>query len=616
MPPLHISNVELGVCECPPGRSGPSCEELYWGACRTSEKAIHMFYAIGHLKSCACIKQIVKVALPNDNSANFYLSAVGRGGERSYRLCFERKGVAEDQQFSDIPSLTDSNVIWRTLSHHITQVGTEQPQGNCSEACRGGQVPLDKCPQRCSERGSCVDGTCKCMIGFEGKSCEAHVSNRNHRREFGCVNNCGFRGNCENGFCHCEPGYWGIDCTRSKAYEAEPGKAMEEGGKAYSRTQIKIYRYELPFTVAPYQYRDDWYPKDPSLYNAFLQFFTLFSNDTVVRVENPHEANFFYLPLFVFLNDDNGGDVYSFTKRALAYVNLTYPHLWGRNQGKDHFFWLPGDLGACWLRDEPLVQNPIKVVHWGLEVNAAQYVKMPHYHWVVREKVNKEYHCFKAERDIVAPCWMGSPVYALTGDKEIDSKGNDEAAMAEQVFKDALGAHGNTTMLKRPYLLFFGGSIRKKQFEYSGGARQAFHKYVLSGEDKAPSDVKFGGGKVSYREATFCLAPYGDGWGNRIVHIMQAACIPVIVQDHVYLPFEDLLDYSLFSLRMRVEDMPHLLEVLRRVTPDQIQRYREEMFKVYKAFSWVQTFDGQAYDYVIKSLRRRLTNLQGMHYSH
>ena len=36
--------------------------------------------------------------------------------------------------------------------------------------------------------------------------------------------------------------------------------------------------------------------------------------------------------------------------------------------GKDHFVWLPGDLGACWLLDEPEVQNPIKVVHWGLQV--------------------------------------------------------------------------------------------------------------------------------------------------------------------------------------------------------------------------------------------------------
>ena len=30
--------------------------------------------------------------------------------------------------------------------------------------------------------------------------------------------------------------------------------------------------------------------------------------------------------------------------------------------------WMTGDLGACWLLDETLLQNPIKVVHWGLQV--------------------------------------------------------------------------------------------------------------------------------------------------------------------------------------------------------------------------------------------------------
>jgi hypothetical protein len=199
----------------------------------------------------------------------------------------------------------------------------------------------------------------------------------------------------------------------------------------------------------------------------------------------------------------------------------------------------------------------------------------------------------------------------LNGSKDHDAKGHEEESMAEQVYRDAMGQGNTSDVPKRPYLLFFGGSIRPQQFEYSGGARQAFQKYVLKAN---PTDVIFGGGINRYREATFCFTPYGDGWGNRIVHVMQGACIPVIVQDHVYLPLEDVLDYSAFSIRMRVEDMPNLLEVLRQVTPEQIKRYREEMFKVHKAFSWVRTFDGQAYEYTIKSLRRKLTNLWGMHY--
>lgn len=79
---------------------------------------------------------------------------------------------------------------------------------------------------------------------------------------------------------------------------------------------------------------EDWKFSTTSLYSAFLHFFDLFANDTVVRVENPDKANLFYVPLFSFLNDDNAGDIYGYAKRAMAYVNSTYPHLWGRNQGK------------------------------------------------------------------------------------------------------------------------------------------------------------------------------------------------------------------------------------------------------------------------------------------
>lgn len=35
---------------------------------------------------------------------------------------------------------------------------------------------------------------------------------------------------------------------------------------------------------------------------------------------------------------------------------------------QDHFIWIPGDIGACWLLGPPIQQNPIKIVHFGLQV--------------------------------------------------------------------------------------------------------------------------------------------------------------------------------------------------------------------------------------------------------
>ena len=48
---------------------------------------------------------------------------------------------------------------------------------------------------------------------------------------------------------------------------------------------------------------------------------------------------------------------------------------------------------------------------------------------------------------------------------------------------------------KRPYLLYFGGSIRQTELQYSGGARQAFHTYIYL---RNHSRVKLGGGGKEY----------------------------------------------------------------------------------------------------------------------
>ncbi len=48
----------------------------------------------------------------------------------------------------------------------------------------------------------------------------------------------------------------------------------------------------------------------------------------------------------------------------------------------------------------------------------------------------------------------------------------------------------------------------------------------------------------------YCLAPYGWGWGIRLSQIILSGCVPVIIQPHVFQPFEDLLDYSQFAIRL------------------------------------------------------------------
>jgi hypothetical protein len=59
---------------------------------------------------------------------------------------------------------------------------------------------------------------------------------------------------------------------------------------------------------------------------------------------------------------------------------------------------------------------------------------------------------------------------------------------------------------------------------------------------------------------------------------MLSACIPVIVQEHVYQSFEDVIPYSDFAITLSVRDIPYLLQILEAVPFEQIIEYRKQMW--------------------------------------
>lgn len=51
--------------------------------------------------------------------------------------------------------------------------------------------------------------------------------------------------------------------------------------------------------------------------------------------------------------------------------------------------------------------------------------------------------------------------------------------------------------------------------------------------------------------SVFCAAATGDGWATRIEDAIQHGCIPVIIHDGVHGPFENILEYDTFSIRIK-----------------------------------------------------------------
>ncbi|KAG0501166.1 hypothetical protein HPP92_001238 [Vanilla planifolia] len=126
----------------------------------------------------------------------------------------------------------------------------------------------------------------------------------------------------------------------------------------------------------------------------------------------------------------------------------------------------------------------------------------------------------------------------------------------------------------RPTLLFFRGrTIRKDE----GIVRQRLAK-VLEGYSDVHFEDSFATGEgikastLGMRSSKFCLHPAGDTPSScRLFDAIVSHCVPVIVSDHIELPFESELDYSDFSLFFSVGEAlkpGYMVSQLRAVSKD------------------------------------------------
>ncbi|KXZ42907.1 hypothetical protein GPECTOR_112g277 [Gonium pectorale] len=540
-------NAETGRCECPWGYGG-SCGNLW-------------------PKNCECYMLCQKMYCGSVVQNNFCTHELGR--ELPSARCWRHRDPAAPPT-SLLPEEDDpfNKTVWY---RHFTwdesgykELEEEPSLWGTSNWSGGHKVhPLNRCPNRCSNgRGVCFrwghkpEPECLCHKGYNGTDC----SQVDNSEACWFAPDCGGRGTCRSGFCHCQPGYFGVGCHRSTAY-----KPAAEGTVPDVRqyTQLKIYMYDLPWNVAfPYEYNDGHHSRD-MMYAAYEYFMQYFLNDTVVRTENPYEANLFYVPLLLYFYVGNVKDPVPHATRVLDYIRTNWP-FYNRTGGRDHFYFMTGDRGTChvprWMQDEC-----IKVVHFGMQKERLAWMDIR----------NQEYGCIQ---------WLVS-----TG-----------------------GHDGNRTLL-----FFFAGGVGVPG-EYSGGVRQAI-KRLLDSVNPKPPDVEFIDGRANnYREllrkSKFCIAPYGFGWGLRLVQAMEFGCIPVIIQDWVYQAFEEYLPYEEFSVRMPLAGVGHLIEVLRSFDEQALAALRLGMARHYRAFIWNREWGGTAYEWTLAGLQRRLDNMRAEHF--
>lgn len=167
-------NSATGECECPFGRAGKACEEDLLPACRLTPES-NAYCGHVWIKPCQCIQQCREYLCEADCDAWINLNPG--------RHCFEREGIAEkEHQTIDPPSENETGVkYYRFALNRAEYQEISYQEAMVHPGSKEHSLPLDECPDRCSERGACIkltddpDGTprCFCYHGFHGVRCES-----------------------------------------------------------------------------------------------------------------------------------------------------------------------------------------------------------------------------------------------------------------------------------------------------------------------------------------------------------------------------------------------------------------------------------------------------------
>jgi len=570
------------------GRAGPTCEVDLLSACQELPRSDIRSCGTYAPKNCECFRQCYDYYCHGEKNI---LKCEHELGQKLGEIkCYRYKGKPREEQKSFLPKVGD-DVEWYWGSPSEWGPGDTMPETRKlpnSEwfKCKGGNtlMPPDECPNKCSEHGICVKDPwrnyCLCRKGYKGEDC----SKEDSEEDCWFSPTCGRHGTCKRGFCHCEPGWWGFGCGRSKAFSLAP-----EAKAIPSRSTLRIYMYDLPARIAyPGEYDDGAFGRD-AMYIGYEYFIKSFLKDWAVRTENPHEANLFFVPALLYFYVGNVRDPIPHLTRVIQHISWNFP-FWNRTGGRDHFFWMSGDKGSCMLPRE-LQDTAIKVVHFGMNMKDIDWQDVP----------NKDYACVRPVRDIVTP-----PVADLPFVRE---------GKPHELYQKILARQGDDG-LTRDLLFFFVGGVQQGDLKYSGGARQALYKHLhtINYTDVLVHEGRRDDYETLFLRSKFCVTPYGYGWGLRLSIAMMHACIPIVIQDHVYQPFEELLPYHEFSVRLAVRDIPHIVDILRQYTEVDLKALRLNMAKHYKAFLWPEELGGGAYNATLLALRRRLFNYASEYY--
>lgn len=87
----------------------------------------------------------------------------------------------------------------------------------------------------------------------------------------------------------------------------------------------------------------------------------------------------------------------------------------------------------------------------------------------------------------------------------------------------------------------------------------------------------------------FCGVLPGDGWSGRMEDSILHGCIPVVIQDGIHLPYENVLHYDSFVVRLAEKDIPQLVEILTAINATEIDFKLATIQKIWQRSTYHQS---------------------------
>ncbi|KAJ4821993.1 putative arabinosyltransferase arad1 [Turnera subulata] len=354
----------------------------------------------------------------------------------------------------------------------------------------------------------------------------------------------------------------------AQAFAAAAGK-ITANNNAGETPKAKVFMYDLPkrftsgiiehhalargssdpskATYPGHQHMGEWYmfadlnrPQEERL------------GSPVVKVNDPEEADLFYVPVFsslsLIVNPSRPGGAasgsvpeYSDEKMQEELVEwLEKQEYWKRNKGRDHVI-MAGDPNALY-RVLDRVRNAVLLLSDFGRVRPDQGSLV---------------------KDVIVP--YSHRINTYNGEISVENRNTLLFFMGNRYRKD-------------------GGKIRDLLFQMLESEEDVIIKHGTQSRENRRAATK------GMHSSKFCLNPAGDTPSAcRLFDAIVSLCIPVIVSDSIELPFEDVIDYKKIAVFVDTKESlrpGHLVNLLRSVTDERILEYQKELREVKRYFEY------------------------------